>query len=963
MNHASVGTKSVAGRYLVISRAFYLCLALSLSLSLPFPTLGQVDKEQQSVRELANRVAAATSETERGDLLKTNQALIGPDLVRALVELSAKDKVNLHRLALLEFTKGLAQQISDNPDLIRVLLEIAKTQLSLKEKEKAAQTFAEVSDTLPKTGDDLRAGLALVEIGDTYNGNQLFALSGSWFQQGLKRLEPVATKEGSIARGRAWLGLAIGQEENGDFDHALLSLRQAEAMFGSSSYQPGLAKVYGERGNLYDFLGNAELAKASFESSLKAFEALGAESHKLEIAKVKVNLGLVLTLRLGEDDAAIRMYKEAFALGEDLLSKWEMAAAHGNMGIAYDHLKNYTEALRQHQLSRDGFLDKDVADMGAAGNELSATAGVQLAMHRLPEALSNATEAAKLGKELNIPELRTVGLMNQGRTLRELGRLDEAKAAFKDAIELIEDYQTHGFGNEESQSGFFEDQVYAYRDMVQLLIEQQNAEEAFKYTERYKARALLGALVSKRNDFTKGMTEKERDEEKEIEKTYSELNSQVLSLEQDSKANDAELKKLKDELSIARRRQQDFYLSVYATHPELRSRRVAFADLSLQQIGDLLPDSSAAALQYVVSENAVFLLTITKATNNGPARITTINLTSDIEALKSKVYQFRSLLDEAPRAGFVPLAQDLYNLLVGKAEKELGGKKYLIIVPDEMLWELPFQALMSGNNKYLIEDRALSYAPSLTALRELERLKDAHPRGAQKFLALANPELSKNQVPQSNAVPAPLMGGPLQSLPAAETQVKEIAKIFGPERTSVYMRNEATETRVKAEGSGARIIHLAAHGSMNSAMPMYSYIVLSQVGNADGEDGLLEAWELMSIPLAADMVVLSACETARGRVRPGEGIIGLSWAVAIAGCPTVVSSQWKVDPTSTSLLMQGFYRSLYSNHLKTKEPQSIWLTEMSKAAALQKASIDLLNNNLYRHPHFWAGFIVIGDAR
>jgi CHAT domain-containing protein len=120
----------------------------------------------------------------------------------------------------------------------------------------------------------------------------------------------------------------------------------------------------------------------------------------------------------------------------------------------------------------------------------------------------------------------------------------------------------------------------------------------------------------------------------------------------------------------------------------------------------------------------------------------------------------------------------------------------------------------------------------------------------------------------------------------------------------------------------------------------------------------------MNIPLQADMVVLSACETARGRVRPGEGLIGLSWAVAIAGCPTIVSSQWKVDPASTSLQMQDFYHYLFSDHLNIRQPGTGWVTQATKAEALQRAAIKLLDpKSKYRHPHFWAGFIVLGDPR
>ena len=98
----------------------------------------------------------------------------------------------------------------------------------------------------------------------------------------------------------------------------------------------------------------------------------------------------------------------------------------------------------------------------------------------------------------------------------------------------------------------------------------------------------------------------------------------------------------------------------------------------------------------------------------------------------------------------------------------------------------------------------------------------------------------------------------------------------------------------------------------------------------------------------ADLAVLSACETGRGRPGAGEGVIGLSWAFFVAGCPTTVVSQWKVESASTTELMLAFHRNLRSGR--------------SKALALQAAALKLLRESRYRHPFYWAGFVVVGDG-
>ena len=107
--------------------------------------------------------------------------------------------------------------------------------------------------------------------------------------------------------------------------------------------------------------------------------------------------------------------------------------------------------------------------------------------------------------------------------------------------------------------------------------------------------------------------------------------------------------------------------------------------------------------------------------------------------------------------------------------------------------------------------------------------------------------------------------------------------------------------------------------------------------------------EVMKLDLKADLVVLSACETARGKVGNGEGMIGLSWAFFVAGAPATVASQWSVDAASTTELMVGFHRNLERHK--------------GKAESLRQAMLKLLNGKKYNHPFYWAGFVVVGDGR
>lgn len=150
------------------------------------------------------------------------------------------------------------------------------------------------------------------------------------------------------------------------------------------------------------------------------------------------------------------------------------------------------------------------------------------------------------------------------------------------------------------------------------------------------------------------------------------------------------------------------------------------------------------------------------------------------------------------------------------------------------------------------------------------------------------------------------------------------------------------------------VLHFATHGVLDDRNPLYSYIVFASP-NDSSEDGLLEAWELMKMDLKAELAVLSACDTARGRIANGEGMIGMTWAVFVAGVPTTVASQWQVPSESTTKLMLAFHKNVVSGGSGTRK--------LSKAEAWRQAVLVMMHDPRYRmKPYYWAGFVVVGDG-
>jgi CHAT domain-containing protein len=188
----------------------------------------------------------------------------------------------------------------------------------------------------------------------------------------------------------------------------------------------------------------------------------------------------------------------------------------------------------------------------------------------------------------------------------------------------------------------------------------------------------------------------------------------------------------------------------------------------------------------------------------------------------------------------------------------------------------------------------------------------------------------------------------LDPIPTTRSEVESIASLYPHGRA--YVGGEATEDRVKSVGAQARLLHFACHGLLNERFPLDSALALSIPEHpAEGQDnGLLQAWEIFEgVRLDADLVTLSACDTALGQEMSGEGLIGLTRAFQYAGARSVLASLWGVSDVSTADLMKHFYGSLRAG--KTKDE------------ALQAAQVEMIRSPKFSHPYYWAAFQLVGD--
>ncbi|MBD0373609.1 MAG: CHAT domain-containing protein [Pyrinomonadaceae bacterium] len=771
--------------------------------------------------------------------------------------------------------------------------------------------------------------------------------------------------------GGATVGLGDVYSAQGDYLRAANNYQQIMKLAESLGSREGIAAVSVKMGNIHYQQGNYAQAMEYYQRSVKLYEELGS---KVEIAYPLLSIGNAY-FSLAEYAQALDYYQRSLKIYQQIYDKAGTAYLLNRIGDVYAAQGKHAEAIDNYQQSLK--LHEALSNKAMAAYALNKIGDVRYAQGDYKEADALSTRAVELARINNSPEILWQSLTSAGRSSRALSQPERAGRAFSEAIAVIEQLRNRAVGPEQDRRLFFERRTAPYHALIDLLIAQNNFAEAFVYAERAKGRVLLDVLGRGRANIKGALTSDERTQEKRLNKTVVALNAQLKRETLRPQADTSRIAGIESQLRDARLEYDAFQTRIYAAHPELKIQRGEVEPLTLEGVAPLIPDTETALLEFTVTPEKVYLFVIAKSVetqinNHGGVEMKVYPLNVKLNELTNLTSKFRTRLAENT-LNFRELARQLYDLLLRPAQAQINGKKILCIVPDGALWGLPFQALQPAENRYLLEDHALFYAPSLGVLRAmkargtqsitaLDTSQAAAPGastikiGARRLptfrtlLAFGNPVLGKLVVAQARSLNR---DGNLSALPEAEREVKSLTQFYNPAESKILTGGDAREETFKAEAGQYRVLHFATHGTFDDYNPMYSHLLLAST-SAD-EDGFLEAREIINFNLKADLVVLSACQTARGRVGTGEGLIGMSWAFFVAGAPTTVDSQWKVDSASTTLLMANFHRLLAAQ-------SASGTVRAGKAEALREAALKVLANPQYRHPFYWAGFVLVGDG-
>jgi CHAT domain-containing protein len=493
-----------------------------------------------------------------------------------------------------------------------------------------------------------------------------------------------------------------------------------------------------------------------------------------------------------------------------------------------------------------------------------------------------------------------------------------------------------------------------YLAMVDLLIGLRQTNEALAYAERAKSQALLDLLARSGVTIDKGLTAQQRDQEAALKGELISVATQIYREKQRNQPDQGRL----DGLEKLRHQKQtefgQFQTRLNTSNPYLRVLRGEQKPLRPEESSRLLSDASAVLLDYVVTDSNTYLFVISRAPGSAAPRVEAYGLNAARSVLADKVGRFRLALENKDEAANA-LGQELFAALINPVKEKLEGKSSIIIIPDDSLWYLPFQALAANESRFLIEDFDISYAPSLTALDEMKKLRARNSVAGKprlSLLAAGDPVLSEEAKTRIILFES---GRNLSPRPEEQKQLKEFGAIYGATQSRILVQTEAKEKTAKTETGKFRFLHFTATGTINDAAPMRSYIAFTKEEQADNEDGLVEAAEILSLDLKADLAIMSGSKVAGAQANSGAGMLGLSWAFFVGGCPDMLVSQWQTDSPVSTELMISFHKRL-KGEIGTARSEAISKTWRSSI-------LELIKKPETRNPYNWAGFSLVGAQK
>ncbi|MDQ7782002.1 MAG: tetratricopeptide repeat protein [Desulfomonilaceae bacterium] len=890
--------------------------------------------------------------------------------VAILAELAMVQRARMNQgsaLSLLKQARELAHRLKDVRAAASINLKMASVFEDAGDFEKALSMLRETLTAMQRLEDrrgELWAlggiGIIQVKMEDYEN-----ALSNLHKAQGL------SVELGVPASHSRDLDLYLGEIYDGfrEYEKALAHYQKALSLYQVPGNDAVLGRIYDRIGNIYYRMEEYEKAKSYFEDALRMSgetRDVAAEQNQL------IRLGDISS-KLATPEEALKYQQKALVLARERSDERTEARIMTRIGILYQMSGRPRTALENYRQARD--IRLKLGDGRGINENLLQIALVTSILGDFDAAITDLKRAFEIAQCSEDRSMLWKAYFIMGRTLESRKRNGEALESYRKAIAILEATEADTVEESAEDDFIFGGKSALYETTLRVLMKLARRDpqgaydnQALKIVEKIKEADFENTLsrinVVSFSDLPNELLVKE----KSLKLSLRKLNARLAEERSSVRPNQEVIKKLLDE----RRDKEGRFVKLkdrlekeYPGYAGLRYPR----PVSVHHLQKDVINRDEAIIGYMVTRSRTYVFAIDKN------RFYTYSVDCSRQELERDVNTLtRPLFNADTQASWDPsVAHRLYLKLVKPIEHFLSTKKTVVIVPHGPLCALPFEVLVDSKAhaekrfwsatdrpSYLLERYSFCYAPSISVLSQVRTRKtdqkpgwnlvafgDAVYRTEDKTMEL-NPGADR-LINAVNTVENGARGRNLSPLPAARREINEIAKIVGGP-SQVYFGAQATETLFKkADLSRYGYVHLATHGVLLSAGGKsvgHPAIVFSLYGDSQN-DGFLQLGEVFGLKLNSDLVVLSSCLASDGNYT-GEamGLMGLSRAFLFAGTDSVVLSLWQVNDDSTAKLFIEMYRNL---------------NDGSKAEALRKAKLSLLNNVGTSHPYYWAPFILMGN--
>lgn len=747
--------------------------------------------------------------------------------------------------------------------------------------------------------------------------------------------------------------------------------------FGEES--PVLHTYYAYLGRLYHKTGDGELARLHFDKAKNLAEQYLNDRHPY-LAIVYNILGQYYADKEDQVEQekyhskALKIYQEvspgSISHAEVLTSLAALFGKQGDLTKAHD---SFQEAKEIYE-GRLGLKNPKLGTLYKLWGDIDfLSGGIESAAEKYWKSLSAVSNINLDGEKpietdaftdrvIALRSIHKLAIASREMYESTLERvhLEKALSFCISAVELIDlislDYQ-----QEDSKAQLAKDTKLVLDDAVEIAFQMtrvtgniESTEQLHSFIEKSKSAILLSQLQARDAqryalipDSVIGI---ERD--LRIELTYNRKQLQSAEGADDSVATF----RYRNEVFKLESSYNQFKEMLKKRFPDYYTKRYANKVFSLAEVQNRMPEGTMI-LNYYESMKEIFVLAIGKEESRASRCKLSSHLQAAILGYKRSLTDNAFIVEHSKKADslYISTASLLYDSLVSPSITGADIKK-LTIIPDGRLAALSFGTFLMNrpvgdsfryrNLSYLLSKYVLSYAHSATV-----GLKEKRYDPAKGFAGFApSYDFSSYATVDSSMHPMTyeLVRNGTLPLPGAIAEVKQINKLF---RGDVWLNERASESNFKSHVGDYSVIHLAMHSLLNTQDPVFSELLFNSKEDSLN-DGFLTIDEIYNLDLNAEMAVLSACSSGGGKIEVGEGPISFSRAFEYAGCPSVITSLWKLPDEATRTIMVFFYENLNNG--------------LSKDEALQFAQQHYLENTadpLYQHPFFWGSVVVLGDTR